>query len=136
MRWGVSVLCGHLGLCPQPNTRRLTPQTSPARIARMSTFALIADPHITVSNPESGWTAAPIPNEPTMYECSVELLETAIAQINASPEVDFVLIAGDLTKDSEPYNHDRARELFTRFRKPVFCVSGNHDQPRPPHMRP
>src|SRR5262249_2170123 len=41
-----------------------------------------------------------------------------------------------LTRDSEPYNHDKARELFTRFRVPVFCVSGNHDQPRPPHMRP
>jgi predicted phosphodiesterase len=102
----------------------------------MSTFALIADPHVTVSNPETGWTGAPIPNEPTMYDCSVELLEAAIAQINALPEVDFVLVAGDLTRDSELYNHHKARELFTRFRKPVFCVSGNHDQPRPPHLRP
>ena len=102
----------------------------------MSTFALIADPHVTVPNPETGWTVGVIPNEPTMYAESVELLAAAIAEINALPDLDFVLVAGDLTKDSEPYNHQRARELFTGFRKPVFCVSGNHDQPRPAQLRP
>jgi predicted phosphodiesterase len=102
----------------------------------MSTFALISDPHVSVPNPDTGWVAPPIPNEPTMYDRSVELLETAIAEINLLPEVDFVLVAGDLTRDSEPYNHARARELLSRFRKPVFCVSGNHDQPRPPRLRP
>jgi 3',5'-cyclic AMP phosphodiesterase CpdA len=71
-----------------------------------------------------------------MYDRSVELLEAAIEEINALPELDFVLVAGDLTRDSEPYNHNQARELFTRFRKPVFCVSGNHDQPRPSGLRP
>jgi 3',5'-cyclic AMP phosphodiesterase CpdA len=101
----------------------------------MSTFALISDPHVCVPNPDTGWTSPCIDTEPTMYAESVELLETAIAEINAQPEVDFVLVAGDLTKDSEPYNHDRARELLSRFRKPVFCVSGNHDQPRPKHLR-
>ena len=102
----------------------------------MSTFALISDPHVTVPNPETGWLGAPIPNEPTMYRESVELLEAAIAEINALPEVDFVLCAGDLTRDSEPYNHDRVRDLLSRFRKPVYCVSGNHDQPRPHKLRP
>lgn len=102
----------------------------------MSTFALISDPHVSVPNPHTGWTAPPIPNEPTMYGESVELLEAAIAEINALPDVDFVLCAGDLTRDSEPYNHDRARELLSRFRKPVYCVSGNHDQPRPQKLRP
>jgi 3',5'-cyclic AMP phosphodiesterase CpdA len=102
----------------------------------MSTFALLSDPHITVPNPDTGWIAPPILKEPTMYAQSVELLEAAIAEINAIADVDFVLVAGDLTKDSEPYNHDKARELFTRFRKPVFCISGNHDQPRPERLRP
>ncbi|HVM96811.1 MAG TPA: metallophosphoesterase, partial [Candidatus Acidoferrales bacterium] len=102
----------------------------------MSTFALISDPHITVPNPQTGWTKPVIPNEPTMYGESVALLEAAISEINAMPDVDFVLCAGDLTKDSEPYNHDVARDLLSRFRKPVFCVSGNHDQPRPPKLRP
>lgn len=102
----------------------------------MSTFALISDPHISVPNPETGWYAPPIPLEPTMYDRSVELLEATIEEINALTELDFVLVAGDLTRDSEPYNHDRARELFTRFRKPVFCISGNHDQPRPAGLRP
>ncbi|MBI4515395.1 MAG: metallophosphoesterase [Deltaproteobacteria bacterium] len=102
----------------------------------MSTFALISDPHVSVPNPDTGFMAPQIPGEPTMYDRSVELLETAIAEINALPEVDFVLVAGDLTKDSEPYNHDQARQLFSRFRKPVFCVSGNHDQPRPAKLRP
>jgi 3',5'-cyclic AMP phosphodiesterase CpdA len=102
----------------------------------MSTFALISDPHITVPNPQTGWSVTAIPSEPTMYGESVELLEAAVAEINAMPEVDFVLCAGDLTKDSEPYNHDAARQLLSRFRKPVFCISGNHDQPRPPRLRP
>lgn len=103
----------------------------------MSTFALISDPHVTVPNPVTGWQLpGPIADEPTLYAYSVELLQQAIDEINALPEVDFVLCAGDLTKDSEPYNHDAARELLTRFRKPVFCVPGNHDQPRPPHLRP
>jgi len=77
-----------------------------------------------------------MPHEPTMYTHSVELLSAAIDEINADPAIDFVLVAGDLTKDSEPYNHTRARELFTRFRKPVFCISGNHDQPRSLLLRP
>ncbi len=101
----------------------------------MSTFALIADPHVTVPNPRTGWTVPAEQIEPTMYAQSVELLQAAIAEINALPELDFVLVAGDLTKDSEPYNHDRARELLSCFRKPVFCVSGNHDQPRPHRLR-
>lgn len=102
----------------------------------MSKFVLISDPHVTVPNPDTGWMAARVPNEPTMYGESVELLQSAIDEINALPDVDFVLCAGDLTKDSEPYNHDRARELLTGFRKPVYCVSGNHDQPRPAKLRP
>jgi predicted phosphodiesterase len=102
----------------------------------VSTFALISDPHVTVSNPDTGWRAPSLPKEPTMYDRSVELLEAAIAEINALPELDFVLVAGDLTKDSEPYNHDKARELLSRFRKPVFCISGNHDQPRSARLRP
>jgi 3',5'-cyclic AMP phosphodiesterase CpdA len=102
----------------------------------MSTFALITDPHVAVPNPDTGWFAGRLPKEPTLYDWSVELLEAAIAEINALPELDFVLVAGDLTKDSEPYNHDRARELLTLLRKPAFCVSGNHDQPRPPELRP
>lgn len=102
----------------------------------MSTFALISDPHITVPNPETGWTPPPITTEPTMYAESVELLESAIQEINGRPDIDFVLVAGDLTKDSEPYNHTRARELLSRFRAPVYCISGNHDQPRPAALRP
>lgn len=102
----------------------------------MSTFAVVSDPHVTIPNPVTGWTPPPMPHEPTMYTHSVELLTAAIDEINADPTIDFVVVAGDLTKDSEPYNHTRARELFTTFRKPVFCISGNHDQPRLPRLRP
>jgi 3',5'-cyclic AMP phosphodiesterase CpdA len=101
----------------------------------MSTFALISDPHVTVPNPQTGWMLPRIQNEPTMYGESVDLLQAAIDEINAIPDLDFVLVGGDLTKDSERYNHDRARELLSRFRKPVYCVPGNHDQPRPPELR-
>jgi 3',5'-cyclic AMP phosphodiesterase CpdA len=102
----------------------------------MATFALIADPHVSVTNPQTGWEAVPIPNDPAFYRESVEVLQTAIDEINAVPDLDFVLVAGDLTRESERYNHDTAREVLTRFRVPVFCVSGNHDQPRPAGLRP
>jgi hypothetical protein len=49
----------------------------------MSTFALISDPHVAVPNPDTGWVGPPILNEPTMYDRSVEILETAITEINA-----------------------------------------------------
>ncbi|MBI1818197.1 MAG: metallophosphoesterase [Deltaproteobacteria bacterium] len=102
----------------------------------MARFALIADPHVTVPNPDTGWRPPVIETEPTMYVESVELLEAALDAINADSDLDFILVAGDLTKDSEPYNHDKARELLSRFRRPVFCVPGNHDQPRPAKLRP
>jgi len=108
----------------------------PVTLKAVARFALIADPHITIPNPETGWNCPVIPNESTLYRQSVELLEAAITEINAVPDLDFVLVAGDLTKDSEPYNHDRARELFSRFGKPVYCVSGNHDQSRSTRLRP
>jgi 3',5'-cyclic AMP phosphodiesterase CpdA len=101
----------------------------------MSKFVLITDPHVTVANPDTGWTPPEIPSEPTMYGYSVELLQTAVDEINALEDIDFILVAGDLTKDSEPYNHQKARELLSSFRKPLFCVSGNHDQPRSPRLR-
>src|SRR5574341_1246512 len=101
----------------------------------MTRFALLTDPHVTVPNPSTGWEPPRMP-EPTLYRHSVELMEAAIAAINAMPDLDFVLVAGDLTKDSEPYNHDKARELLSRFRRPVFCVPGNHDQPRDLRFRP
>ena len=102
----------------------------------MTKFALISDPHIAIANPKTGWMVRAVDTEPTMYGDSVELLEAAITAINDLPDIDFVLCAGDLTKDSEPYNHDRVRELFTRFRKPLYCISGNHDQPRKAKFRP
>lgn len=102
----------------------------------MSKFALFSDPHIATPNPRTGWMVRAVDTEPTMYGDSVELLEAAITAINDLPDIDFVLCAGDLTKDSEPYNHDRVRELFTRFRKPLYCIPGNHDQPRIPKYRP
>ncbi len=102
----------------------------------MATFALIADPHVCVTNPQTGWQAVPIPNDPAFYQESVEVLQAVVDEINAVPDLDFVLVAGDITRESEPYNHDAAREVFTRFRVPVFCVSGNHDQPRPARLRP
>ncbi len=101
----------------------------------MARFVLLTDPHVTVPNPSTGWEPPPIP-EPTLYRHSVELLEAAIDEINALPSIDFVLVAGDMTKDSEPYNHDRARELLTRLRRPTYCIPGNHDQPRPEALRP
>ncbi len=55
--------------------------------------------------------------------------ETAIDRLNAA-EPDLVLFDGDLTKDGEPWNYDRVRELLADLEPPSLATPGNHDVPK------
>jgi len=97
-------------------------------------FAIVADPHIAI--PAPGFTEGNCPYldaEPgrKLLPQSVELLDAAREMVSVIPHLDFVLIPGDLTKDSERYNHEKALDMLARFQAPVYMVAGNHDVAHP-----
>ena len=63
-------------------------------------FAVISDPHISIPQ-QKGVTDG--------YKLglkTVMLTENVVAEINTIPDLEFVLVAGDLTQDAEPWNID------------------------------
>lgn len=60
---------------------------------------------------------------------SKELLETIVARL-CEEDLDFVIVAGDLTKDGERLNHELCASILQRIvesGKQVYVVPGNHD---------
>ena len=97
-------------------------------------FAVIADPHIAVAAPGFTLETDPyIDSEPgrKFLKESVELFTAATKMVNAIPDLDFILVPGDLTKDSERYNHKKLLGLLPKFKAPVYVVAGNHDMKHP-----
>lgn len=97
-------------------------------------FAIVTDPHIAI--PAPGHTAENCPYlhaEPgrKLLPQSVELLTAATEMVNAIPHIDFVLMPGDFTKDSECYNHQKLLEMLAEFQAPIYVVAGNHDLAHP-----
>ncbi|MEN3185244.1 MAG: metallophosphoesterase [Atribacterota bacterium] len=89
-------------------------------------FAVISDPHLS-------YPAANTKDNVKMEDSSVVLFKEAIDQVNAIPDLDFVLLAGDLTKDAEPWNIDLLREMVEEIRVPAYAILGNHEvSPIPP----
>jgi 3',5'-cyclic AMP phosphodiesterase CpdA len=63
------------------------------------------------------------------------LTEAAIAEINKIPDLKFVLVAGDLTQDAEPWNIDELRRILDGLKVPYYVVLGNHDLSLVPHEK-
>lgn len=84
-------------------------------------FAVISDPHMSVAGPKSPEDGV------KMFKSSVDLLKSTIDDINKQGDIDFVVVLGDLTKDAEPWNVDRFKEVMTELRMPYYVVLGNHD---------
>jgi len=108
---------------------------SPDESEQIVTFAVLADPHIAL--PALGYTLETCPyidaeGGQKLHRESVELFTAAIEMVNAIPSLDFVVILGDLTKDSERYNHVKLLELLPQFEAPVYVIVGNHDRVHPP----
>lgn len=90
-------------------------------------FAVISDPHISIPQ-QKGVTDG--------YKLGLKtqmLTENAVAEINKIPDLKFVLVAGDLTQDAEPWNIDELRKILDGLRVPYFVTLGNHDLSLVPH---
>ncbi|MBF8963626.1 PQQ-binding-like beta-propeller repeat protein [Pontibacter sp. FD36] len=71
-------------------------------------FAFVSDTHI---------------GNPTAQED----LERTIADINANPNLEFVVITGDITEFGSDEELKLAKKLFDTLQKPWYIVPGNHD---------
>ncbi len=71
-------------------------------------FAVIADPHIGSDGAD------------------VHLRE-AIRSIDADPDVEFVLLLGDLSDKGDTESYSRAVEILSCLNKPFYVTTGNHD---------
>lgn len=58
---------------------------------------------------------------------TVSILEKTVEEFNKDPDLDFVLVTGDLTVDAEPWNIDKTKEVLSRLNVPYFVILGNHD---------
>jgi outer membrane protein assembly factor BamB/predicted phosphodiesterase len=71
-------------------------------------FAFIADTHIGGATGQSD-------------------LELTAADINALPEIDFVILAGDVTEFGSDEELALAKKILDRLEKPWHVIPGNHD---------
>ncbi|WP_299703248.1 PQQ-binding-like beta-propeller repeat protein [uncultured Pontibacter sp.] len=71
-------------------------------------FAFVSDTHI--SNPTAQ-----------------EDLERTIADINANPNLEFVVVTGDITEFGSDEELKQAKQIFDTLKKPWYIVPGNHD---------
>lgn len=72
-------------------------------------FALITDIHIS------------------QLETSSEDLRRAVAQINATPGLDFVLVTGDITEEGDKVSMLKAKSMLDEFLLPYYVIPGNHE---------
>ncbi len=56
-------------------------------------------------------------------------LEGLVRQVNATPDVALVLVAGDLTETGSREELLAARDILNQLRAPYYTVPGNHDGP-------
>ena len=74
------------------------------------TFALLTDTHVNVHNPS-----------PT------EDLQRSVADINQSPDVEFVIATGDLTENGDRASIEAVKSMLDKLNVPYFVASGNHE---------
>lgn len=73
-------------------------------------FALLTDTHISNSNPQP-----------------LEDLQRSVADINAMPDVDFVIVSGDLTESGDRRALETVKGELDKLRVPYYATSGNHE---------
>ena len=67
--------------------------------------------------------------EAAMVEDAEALLKKAVADLNATKGLDFVVVAGDLLARADPLSLDRAKALLSELRVPYAVVLGEYDGP-------
>ncbi len=74
------------------------------------TFALLTDTHISKGNP--------IP---------LEDLNNSVNEINQNPEIEFVVVSGDVTESGDSMSIVRSKEALDKLNVPYYVASGNHE---------
>ena len=74
------------------------------------TFALLTDTHISTSNPSP-----------------MEDLQRSIADINRNPDIEFVVVTGDLTESGDRVSIQAIKDALDQLRVPYYAASGNHE---------
>jgi len=92
-------------------------------------FAVISDPHISIPQQKG------VSDGFKLGLKTVMLTESVVAEINKLPDLRFVMVAGDLTQDAEPWNIDELRRILDQLKVPYFVVLGNHDLSLVPHEK-
>jgi 3',5'-cyclic AMP phosphodiesterase CpdA len=92
-------------------------------------FAVISDPHISIPQQRGITDGFKLGLKTQM------LTENTIAELNKIPDLKFVLLAGDLTNDAEPWNIDELRRIMDELTVPYYVVLGNHDLSLVPHAK-
>ena len=82
------------------------------------TFVVLSDLHLGANETNNTYK---------MFHYNEQILRDTVAEINAMQNVSFVLVPGDLTKDSEPYNHEKVIQILGKLKVPYFITPGNHD---------
>ena len=73
-------------------------------------FALLTDTHISTSNPKP-----------------MEDLQRSIADINQNPNIEFVVVTGDLTESGDRASIEAVKAALDQLRVPYYAASGNHE---------
>ncbi len=92
-------------------------------------FAVVSDPHISIPQQKGVADGFKLGLKTQM------LTENTVAELNKIPDLKFVLVAGDLTQDAEPWNIDELRKILDQLKVPYFVTLGNHDLSRVPHEK-
>lgn len=95
-------------------------------MAELLKLAVIGDPHVAIARGANDTRLEADPGR-KLHGLSVELLSATIDAINAESGISAALVLGDLTRDSELFNHEIARATLARLAMPYFIVMGNHD---------
>ena len=73
-------------------------------------FALLTDTHISSSNPRP-----------------MEDLQRSIADINQNPNIEFVVVTGDLTESGDRASIEAVKAALDQLSVPYYAASGNHE---------
>ena len=73
-------------------------------------FALLTDTHISTSNPRP-----------------MEDLQRSIADINQNPEIEFVVVTGDLSESGDRASIQAIKDALDQLNVPFYAASGNHE---------
>jgi Icc protein len=62
------------------------------------------------------------------HDTFVSVLEHAMSHATKSP--DLILVTGDIVQDESRAGYERFRDTLAVYGVPVFCIPGNHDDPK------